>query len=404
MNDTRQIFPIRFDIEAIDFESEGIKQALLSDPLGISPQSVATTPELFTFLNSIGSNNISHEEVANELKDEDLTKMVFDAVDFLDENYYLLSPRFFNRMNEVKLEYAKLPERPMLTAGISYPEDSDEFNNFAFDLFDLADESPTINSIKGLILPHIDFNIGRKSQDVYARALNSIKDTDAELFVIFGTSHRISTDYFMLSEKKYATPLGPIDIDNELFENLITRLGDEVTIDDFTHKFEHSIEFQAVLLKYLFPNKNIKILPILVGTFYGLFASGKSPSEESRITNFFEALKEEIVKLGRKTMFISSADFSHIGRKFGDDFDAEEKFDDIKKSDMELIRLIEKAQNKKFIQSISENCDQWRVCGASPIYALMNTLDYEKGVLIDYSIWDEQSTKSAVSFASIALI
>jgi hypothetical protein len=238
---------------------------------------------------------------------------------------------------------------------------------------------------------------------VYSKGYSAIAESDYDLFVIFGTSHRAATDYFMFSEKNYLTPLGTVEIDKELLHRLKVRLGDDLTIDDFAHKFEHSVEFHAVLLKHYFRNKRFKILPILVSSPYPFIINNEMPDADERSNMILEILRDEIASLGRKAFYIASVDFAHIGRKFGDKYDAEQKFEELQIEDKKLIDYIEQGNRQGFFSKIIADQDKWKICGNSSIYSLMQMIDAKSGKLIDYAMWDEQATKSAVSFASIAL-
>lgn len=402
MSEKSTIPPIRYDLMIEEVEVEGLKHLLLTDPLGIADQSVSISPEFFTFLSSIGSN-FSYDEVLNEIKNDDLFKIITDSINYLDESGFLISDAYFNRLENVRTEYLALPSRPMLFSKASYPEAPEEFTEFMQDFFDFKDLNAATKDLKGLILPHIDFSIGSLSKDVYRKGYNAIRENDAELFVIFGTSHKISSDFFMLTEKPYSTPLGIIDTDIELLNILKAKLGEDLTIDDFAHKFEHSIEYQAVLLKYLFRYRNIKILPILVGTPHTFIVEGKSPSSNDSIMEFIKVLNSAIADLGRKAVYIASVDFAHIGRKFGDEFDAETAIAELRQEDAKLIEFIENGKREEFFAKITADCDKWKICGTAPIYSAMLASDSQKGELFAYNIWDEQATKSAVSFAAIGL-
>lgn len=392
---------LRNDISAVEYEIDGISQYVLSDPYGIAQSNVSIAKEFFKFLNAL-EEGFTFKELKEEIQNDEVFSMICESIEYLDECGYLVSNKFLAMSGEAEAEYQKVTERPMITAGASYPAASDDFKAFAAKYFSSHDIKFDKN-IKALILPHIDFSIGNISTDIYSKGYSSIADKDYDLFVIFGTSHRAFSDYLMFSEKDYLTPLGKVEIDNELLENLKVRLNDEITIDDYAHRFEHSIEFQAVLLKYYFQNKNFKILPILVSSPYPFIMNNEYPNSDDRSNRILEVLKEEIEKSGRKTFYIASVDFAHIGRKFGDNYDAEEKIDQLKLEDKQLIESIENGDNAGFFKKILLDKDKWKICGNSSIYSLMQMLEPKSGKLIDYAIWNEQAAKSAVSFASIAL-
>jgi len=395
------ISPLRYDINTIDTNIDGIDYIILQDPYGIATQNLMLTKEFYLLLRTLnGAFTLS--QLQEELQNDELFKIITDGLKFLDETGYLLSPNYIEKLNATIADYTKQPFRPMLTADASYPNNRAEFEEFAnkyFKTYEIIFEKAP----NALILPHIDFSLGHLSTDVYAKGYSSIINQDYDLFVIFGTSHRSYTDYFMFSQKPYQTPLGPVECDNEIILQLKEKLGDKLTIDDFSHKFEHSVEYQVILLKHYFKNRNFNILPILVGSPYEFILNKNYPDSDEKKNLILNTLNEVLDNSGKKVFFIASVDFAHIGRKFGDDFDAETKLDELRSEDKTIIEFIEKADRKSFFDKIIKDEDKWKICGNSSIYALLQTLKPSYGKLIDYAIWNEAETKSAVSFASIAL-
>lgn len=398
---TGKIPQLRYDLQAIAFNQDGTDFVHISDPMGAASPDMQVTREFFTFLSFI-EENFTFEDLKTQVGDELLYNLLVQSISTLDNSGYMVSEKFFEKFDAVKLAYEYEVTRPMLTAGKSFPANAEDFIVFMDKMFENTSNSSATQP-KALILPHIDFNIGQLTQSVYANAYSKIKNSDSEVFVVLGTSHKINTDYFMLSDKNYQTPLGEIEIDRTLLSKLINSLGESATIDNFAHKVEHSIEFQSVILKYLLRDKNIKILPILIGSFHNFIDSKISPLSEEKLKKAIETIRAEIESYGKKVTFIASVDFSHFGYKFGDDFDAFDFNKQVEESDKELINAIEQGNSEEFFKLIADDGDMWKVCGSSPIFALMNICNPTSGKLIDYAIWNETETKSAVSFASIEL-
>jgi len=392
--------PLRYDINTVETIIDEEKYIILQDPYGIANQNLMLTKDFYILLRSL-NGAFTYQQLKIELNDEEIYKLLVDSLSFLDENGYLISPNYFQKLNDVQEKYAKEPFRPMLTVNSSYPESPEEFISFATKFFNKFNDIKFDTEPAALILPHIDFSLGHLSTDVYAKGYSSISENEYDLFVILGTSHRFSSDYFMFSQKHYQTPLGIVECDLEILNSLQEQCLQKLTIDDFSHKFEHSVEYQVVLLKHYFKN-NFKILPILVGSPYEFILDGKLP-ENDKINNILKSLSGVIQQSNKKVMFIASVDFAHIGRKFGDDFDAEPFLGQLEIEDRKLIRSIEEGNRVAFFEKIIANQDKWKICGVSSIYALMQLINPTKGKLIDYAIWNEDPTKSAVSFASIAL-
>jgi len=62
----------------------------------------------------------------------------------------------------------------------------------------------------------------------------------------------------------------------------------------------------------------------------------------------------------------------------------------------------EKLDAEGFYRSIEEEKDRRRICGLSPIYSLLSTVDAQRGKILDYDQALEPDTGSVVSFASVA--
>ena len=304
--------------------------------------------------------------------------------------------------NEID-SYMFSPMRKPVCAGSSYSESPDLLS---IEMKEIIEANFNANKnyppAKALIVPHIDFRIGPEAHLAYSAAYNSILNSDADLFVIFGTAHYGNSSYFMLTEKDFLTPFGKIETDKEIINTLKNKLGDKIVFDELTHRTEHSIELQTILLHYIFRNRNFKILPILVGSFHQFIYENRLPSTSKIFNDFTDSLKQAISESNRKVIYIASADFAHIGRKFGDSFDAEIALEILKDEDIELIDSLVNVNEDNFFQKITNSNDKRRICGLSPIYTMLKTADFKYSKLLEYQQWNEIETKSAVSFATIA--
>ena len=199
------------------------------------------------------------------------------------------------------------------------------------------------------------------------------------------------------------TPLGIVETDIELLNEISKSLENKITIDDLAHRQEHSIEYQVVLSKYKFQNKQFKILPILIGSYNEFIYDGNIPLKNNKISELVDKLDTIIQNQGRKAIYIASVDFSHIGRKFDDDFDAVTMLETVKQKDYALIDSILQNNSNSFFENISNEKDKWKVCGTSPIFTLLNIVNSKENKFLGYRQWNELQTNSAVTFAGFAL-
>jgi hypothetical protein len=401
---------LRDDIN-INFFAEGEEQlVLLSDPYGYAKQSVAFPLMFYKILELIDGEKTIDELIKIIKFQFNISlnpEIIIDILKSLNDQLYLDTPNYYFNKYQVE-HYNSLPNRPPVCAGTSYPSVGLDLELKISQILSSVNQKEVKPGAKFIIVPHIDFNIGKISHEVYAPAYHAIRDCDSELFVIFGTAHHISSDIFMISQKNFSTPLGTVESDKNVINDLKKELGDNLTIDESAHRYEHSIELQIVILQYLFKNRNFKILPILVGSFNEFLLRKTQPNKNNRFYNFLYALNQSIQQREIKATFIASADLAHIGRKFDDNFDAEQVLEQLKIEDGDLIRHLERTNSEAFFDSVAHVNDKRKICGLSPIYALLESQriiygeNAFKGQFLKYNQWNEIETRSAVSFASLA--
>lgn len=404
--DLKQPIPrLRRDLEISLFEENSQKYILFNDPEGLAAPQVVLPAELFPFLELL-DGKMTPEGFADWIKEEtgstDMDiKPFLNVVEFLENNMLLESPAYIQE--KLLLDnYLSSPVRPPICSGGSYPSEKEMLDKVAGMILDMIPQDGIQTGAKAIIVPHIDFRVGASACETYSAGYRAIKDSEAELFIIFGTSHRVCSDYFMFTEKDYSTPLGVVETDKEFLSALIKELPYDIKIDELAHRFEHSIELQIPLLQKAFAGRSFKILPALVGSFHEFIQSKTIPSEDEILSQFFTGLKKVIADFGKKVAIIASVDFAHIGRKFGDNFDAEPELERLKMDDIRLIDALSNSDADTFFRLISQVGDKNKICGLSPIYSLLKTADTNSARALYYGQWNEAETRSAVSFASIA--
>ncbi len=324
-----------------------------------------------------------------------------EVVSTLDRENFLDSPGFRDYRSERDREFNQSATRPAAHAGTSYPDDPDELRAM-LDGFLAADaEASRRSSPVAVIAPHIDLRVGGAS---YGPAYNALRHCDADTFVIFGVSHQMSYAPFMVSQKDFETPLGVVPTDREYIERFRENLPFDITRNEIAHKREHSIEFQTIFLRHIFPDRDFKIVPILTGSLYEYVELGNGKaSEDETLNTLYSILRSTGQELGRKVCYIAGADLCHIGRKFGDQFAARTILEDVRRFDERLLKDAARPDADAFLRTLAEQKNQYRVCGVAPIYATLRVAEPVSGEVLVYDQWDETERDSAVSFASVAL-
>ncbi|MGE3802712.1 MAG: AmmeMemoRadiSam system protein B, partial [Candidatus Kapaibacterium sp.] len=193
------------------------------------------------------------------------------------------------------------------------------------------------------------------------------------------------------------------ETDREFIAKFRENLSFHLTEDQIAHRIEHSIEFQALFLRHLFPDRPIRIVPILASSLYDYVETGRGGAEEDeRLNELYTNLSRTATELNRKVCWIASVDFCHVGRKFGDSFDARTILDKVRRHDERLIEAATECDAGKFLQRLVDVRNEYKVCGVSPMYAMLRAAELKRGELLAYDQWDEEETDSAVSFASMA--
>ena len=401
---SKKIPPLRTDLQLQMIEDGGNQYVLMQDPLGYASESLAVSYNFYVLSQHFNGDTTfaEFEEILKKYGIEGEYSLIFSLIEKLDDAGFLISKKFLERRYKIESEYINSSVRPCVCAGSSYPDNPQELTLALKEFFNTSDKEEIEGNAESIIIPHIDFRIGEDVHKTYAAGYHAIRNTEADLYVILGTSHYANSDFFMLTQKDFDTPLGTVTTDKKVITEMQKYLGDELTIDDFAHKPEHSIELQAVLLKYYFGDRDFNILPILTGSLHEFIMNGNNPESNPRYNNFLDALKRAISDLGRKAVIISSVDFAHIGRKFGDDYDASPKLQDLKIEDKVLIDALNKTDKSAFLNKIKQDKDKYKICGTAPIYAMLHAFEPGNAKFLNYGQWDESDTNSAVSFASLA--
>jgi AmmeMemoRadiSam system protein B len=210
----------------------------------------------------------------------------------------------------------------------------------------------------------------------------------------------------VFTPKSYETPFGPMEVEDDLYQKLSSRVWYEPRADEWVHKHEHSLEFQAVWLKYLWREKAPKWIPILVSSFER-FSPQEAPSGiptiEKALKDLGDVLKAELAK-GRTVTIISGIDLAHVGPRFGDDLEITP----------DLEKKIEAEDRKSLIDAMALDADgfyksvvadgHWRkVCGLSALYTGLRLMKMigasEPGRLLSYGQAPDPAG-GLVSFAS----
>ncbi|HLW70223.1 MAG TPA: AmmeMemoRadiSam system protein B [Candidatus Binataceae bacterium] len=401
-------------VEAVPIEQEGQTYVMLRDPAGIAPAPIAIgTGAYFLVTLFDGANTLLDLQAAFTRRFGDLlpSEHLNSLIEALDQGYFLDSPRYADRVREIHEEFARAPQRPAALAGLAYENDPTRLRAEIASYFQRPGAPGEIPppradgaALSGLISPHID---PRRGGAAYAHAYGELLTRERpELVIILGTSHYgMGAQLFTATRKDYATPLGAVATDRAFVDRLAARYTQGgLFAQEILHRNEHSIEFQALFLAWALGTAGYKIVPILVGSFHEMVGAGESPALDERVRGFIDALRAELAAEARRVLIIAGVDFAHVGRKFGDQFKADDKIAEwVKSADLALIENIKRGDPDGFFADVAKDRDARKICGLSPMYTQLELLRGHQARLLMHDIAMEPQTESAVSFASLAI-
>lgn len=398
-------------VEVIPVRMDGRDLVCLQDPEKLAEEPIFLhRPVLFLLARMNGNNSLRDIQAdycratGDILPIETLESLVAQ----LDAKRYLDGPPFQSFCRELIRRFRESPSRSAFHAGSAYPADPELLRSQISGYFTSPDgpgeasQGEDAEPPRGLIAPHIDFARGGSA---YAHAYAALRARPpAETFVIFGTCHAPMPQRFSLSSKDYETPLGTAAADKDFAARLRKKLADQYS-DDFSHRGEHSIEFQAVFLKYMLgDDSEFRIVPILVNSFHDIYERGKTAAEDPEIQKLVDAVRETMEECGRRVCIIAGADLAHVGRRFGDPSGPTERsLRAVEAADLSFLERVEAGDAEGVFRSIAADGDSRRVCGYPPIYMTLRCIDAPKGKLLQYRQWSDREEGAAVTFAALAI-
>ena len=365
---------------------------------------------------------------------------VLAVAERLDEAGFLDSPRFAERRRRIESDFAASPTRPAAHAGGAYAGEAEALRKQIAGFFEHADGpgaaldglaaardfDPVVSreglvatrgfdlrspqgatsigrlrdsGIRGLLAPHIDFHRGGPA---YAWAYKEILERcDADLFVVLGTCHAGMAEPFAATLKAFETPLGPVPADRDFLDALGRRYGGDLLASEGAHRVEHSIEFQAVMLRWALGDRPFTMVPLLASFLHEAVWTGQGAEADPRVPRFLAALADTLTASGRRVCVVGGVDLAHVGPRFGDAEPNTPVFlAEVERADRAMLETITAGDARAFFASVAADRDARRICGLSPIYTFLRVLPGAHGRLLRYRQWPDP--EGAVSFCAAA--
>jgi AmmeMemoRadiSam system protein B len=296
--------------------------------------------------------------------------------------------------------FAEEPRRQPSHVGSAYPEELASLRETMAGWMN-GGSSNGSKPLMGIAAPHVSPEGGWKSyQAAYGALAPEYKD---RTFVVLGTSHYGQPERFGLTRKAFVTPMGESAVDLPLVDELVRQAPNAILMEDYCHSIEHSIEFQVLFLQYIY-GPDIRILPILCGSYAQSIYRGGAPEDDENVRRFLGGLGDLAAREGDRLFWVLGIDMAHMGRRYGDRFTAvadQGEMARVAQRDRLRIDRINAGDATGFWDLVQEGNDELKWCGSSPLYTFLKAVPQARGELNRYEQWniDEQSV---VSFAGIS--
>ena len=317
----------------------------------------------------------------------------------LDESFLLDSERFRSARGKVIADFTSLKVRPCSHCGQAYPKDPLELKKRLDEILaEKTDQWKAQGKIKALIAPHIDLSAGHR---IYSTVYQRLRDIRPTRIILLGVGHHISEDLFSLTDKDFETPLGLVENDQIPIKRITEKAKGLIAVDDFEHRSEHSIEFQVIFLQHILRKGSFKIIPILCGPIKGHLPEYNRDYYLEKTGPFLEELRKVVTEQDEETLLVAGVDFSHIGPKFGHEMPAAYLQSQSEEHDKRLLKYLSILDAEGFWKESIKVDDRFNVCGFSALACLLEVLESCSGEVLDYQVWHEEATRSAVGFGGV---
>lgn len=397
-------------IDAFPVHHDGQQMMCIRDPEGVTEAQLLLTPAAFFIACQLdGQNDLAAIQAAfaRQFRGQRLpSEQIRQIVAALDEHGLLLTERYTALCRALEEAFYQAEVRPAYLAGKSYPEQPEQLRAF-LDAFFVRDDGPgrppegrnaTGTSARCLVAPHIDFQRGGHA---YAHGYGQFaQQPQPETVIIFGVAHAAPPVPFLLTRKHFATPFGTLHTDQDIVQRLAAACAWEPYAYEMIHRTEHSIEFQAVMLSYLY-GTTVKIVPILCGLF-GPTGEAEHPAAVDGVARFLETCQTLVAAAQGRISVIAGADLAHVGRRFGDAFEINDAIvQHVAARDQEDLQYALRGDAEGFYRSVMQDRNRRRVCGLACIYAALKASQSDQpGRLLHYD-YAHDPAGGIVSFTNI---
>ncbi|CAJ0582504.1 unnamed protein product, partial [Mesorhabditis spiculigera] len=219
---------------------------------------------------------------------------------------------------------------------------------------------------RAIIAPHAGYSY---CGETAAYAFKQIVPDNIHRIFILGPSHVAALDRCALTTcKKYKTPLGDLNVDTQVVNDLFAEFGaDFEKMDRRDEESEHSLEMQLPFLAKVMQSRGLdsfSIVPILVGSL------------DIRWQKKYGRILARYLE-DPKNLFVISSDFCHWGNRFRytpQDGSDQPIFRQIERLDRQGMEAIESLNPDVFNTYLSKTHNT--ICGRNPICVMLQAAEH----------------------------
>ncbi len=408
----RKLPRLRSDIDVMPSPIRERPGLLLRDPFGYTSAVFVIPPPWIAVLQCLDGEHseIDAQAILTRLNGGVIVpaEPIREIVDVLREGGFLETEELFALKRAKHEAFRAAAVREPSHVGTAYPETEREIRERFGPRFDSGEPAAGHGNgrlPRALAAPHVSPEGGF---DSYRAAYALDCDDEEPTFVVLGTSHYGAPERFGVTRKPFRTPLGTVDVDEELYQELVQGSGDAVVEDDYCHQPEHSIEFQVLFLQYRLQSRlaPLRILPILCGPFLDSLRNGRKPESLDSNRRFFDTVSEIASRRGSELVWVLGVDMAHIGPRYGQDEPVRAGAGSmlgVAERDRARLERIAAGDAEGFFELVAPGGDELNWCGYSPFYTFLRAVAPVLGLEGDvrhYQQWNIDE-ESVVTFAAM---
>ena len=277
-------------------------------------------------------------------------------------------------------------QRAPVVAGSFYPASAERLRSEVERLITLG-EVVLPGEIIGVLAPHAGYLYsGAIAGSVYSTIVGQRYDS----VIVVSPSHREAFNFSsVLGSGSYKTPLGEIQVDTPLAEQLVT-FDHNSRLDERGHRHEsgqgeHSLEVQLPFLQVALKER-FKLVPVIMGA-----------QQASSADSLGEAIARAVRLSGKRVLLVASSDLSHFHHEA-----------EARTLDDQVVQAVQHFSSEELWDTIQSG--KGEACGAGPIAAIMNAskvLGADTAVAVDYGTSGDASRgekSSVVGYLSAAFL